>query len=65
MNTINQEENYRDNSQVSFHLNADDRNDDEKRREEGLEDEQLEEGGEWGDVDPAGGPAPSAPGSAV
>lgn len=66
MNTTNQEEeNYRDNSQVSFHFSSDDRNEDEKRREEGLEDETLEEGGDWGEVDPAGGDAPSAPGSAV
>lgn len=65
MYTNNQEENYGDNLQVRIHLSADDRNDDEKRREEGLEDEQLEEGGEWGEVDPAGGPSPSAPGSAV
>ena len=59
MYTLNQE----DNPQVSF--SSDERNDDEKRKEEGLEDEQLEEGGDWGEVDPAGGEAPSAPGSAV
>ena len=66
MYTTNQEEqHYEINSEVIFYFNADDRNDDEKRKEEGLEDEELDEGGEWGDVDPAGGDAPSAPGSAV
>lgn len=66
MYTTNQEEqHYEINSEVSIHLTTEDRNDDEKRKEEGLEDEHLDEGGEWGDVDPAGGEAPSAPGSAV
>lgn len=64
-NTNQEEQDYRDNSNVSFQFSSDDRNEDEKRKEEGLEDEELEEGGDWGDVDPAGGDAPSAPGSAV
>ena len=34
-------------------------------REEQREEEIIEENSDWGDVDPAGGPAPSAPGSAV
>lgn len=36
-----------------------------KDREEQREEEIIEENSDWGDVDPAGGPAPSAPGSAV
>lgn len=44
-------------------LNAADKNQDDKDLEKEEEDE--EESGDWGDVDPAGGPAPSAPGSAV
>ena len=34
----------------------------EQRKEQEIREE---ENTEWGDVDPAGGPAPSAPGSAV
>lgn len=37
----------------------DDRKDKEEREEE------IEENSDWGDVDPAGGDAPSSPGSAV
>lgn len=66
MYTKNQEEqDFRLNQLIAFECSADDRNDEEKRKEEGLEDEELDEGGEWGDVDPAGGEAPTAPGSAV
>ena len=66
MNKNDQEENHNDfNEQVPFHCTADDRNEAEQRKEEGLDDEQAEEGGDWGDVDPAGGEAPTAPGSAV
>lgn len=35
------------------------------RDEEELEDAEAEERQDWGDVDPAGGEAPAAPGSAV
>lgn len=45
-----------------YKMNVSDRNDDKEEREE---EEGLEENQDWGDVDPAGGPAPSAPGSAV
>lgn len=44
-----------------YKMNASDRDDDRDDREE----EEAEESQDWGDVDPAGGPAPSAPGSAV
>ena len=37
-------------------------NDLEQRKEEEIREEKNTD---WGDVDPAGGPAPSAPGSAV
>ena len=39
--------------------NDNDRKDKEEREEE------LEQNSDWGDVDPAGGDAPSSPGSAV
>ena len=42
----------------------DDRTDDEKAREK-LEEELEEQNSDWGDVDPAGGEEPTAPGSAV
>ncbi len=42
----------------------DDRKDDEKDREK-LEEELEEQSSDWGDVDPEGGEAPTAPGSAV
>jgi|GEM_PF-3269222 len=46
-----------------YKMDASDRDDDREDREEEEEDE--EESQDWGDVDPDGGPAPSAPGSAV
>lgn len=45
-----------------YKMNVSERDNDRDDREE----EQDEEGNQdWGDVDPDGGPAPSAPGSAV
>lgn len=44
-------------------LNAIDKNQEEENLEKEKEEDQ--ETGDWGDVDPASGPAPSAPGSAV
>lgn len=48
-------------------LNAADANQDDKDLEDTDDDNEDEDegSGDWGDVDPAGGPAPSAPGSAV
>ena len=45
-----------------YKMNFSDRDDDKEERDE---EEIAEENQDWGDVDPAGGPAPSAPGSAV
>ena len=53
-----------ENTVNNWPLNAADKNQDDKD----LEKEQIdddEESVDWGDVDPAGGPSPSAPGSAV
>lgn len=50
-------------NEEKFHLNNvsnDDREDSEHENEE-----REEESGDWGDVDPAGGEEPTAPGSAV
>ena len=44
-------------------LNAADKDQGDKDLEK--EEDVEEESGDWGDVDPAGGPTPSAPGSAV
>lgn len=52
----------------NWQMNAADSNQDDKdleREEDDEEEESDEEVGDWGDVDPAGGPAPTAPGSAV
>jgi len=49
-------------------MNAADSNQDDKdleRDDEDDDEESEDEAGDWGDVDPAGGPAPTAPGSAV
>ena len=43
----------------------DDRKDDIENNDEELDDTEVDERGDWGDVDPAGGDAPSSPGSAV
>lgn len=40
-------------------------NDRDDEDEEEDDDDGLEEDGDWGDVDPAGGDAPTSPGSAV
>lgn len=45
-----------------YKMNVSDRDGEKDDREE---EEVQEENQDWGDVDPAGGPAPSAPGSAV
>ena len=45
-----------------YKMNFSDRDDEKEERDE---EEVEEENQDWGDVDPAGGPAPSAPGSAV
>ena len=45
-----------------YKMNASDRDDDKEDRKE---EEDAEKSQDWGDVDPDGGPAPSAPGSAV
>lgn len=44
--------------------NTNDR-DDDLRDDENALDEEIDERQDWGDVDPAGGDAPAAPGSAV
>lgn len=54
--------------ETQFHLNATllaKSDDDREKSEDEDEDDTDDESGDWGDVDPAGGPAPSAPGSAV
>lgn len=53
--------------QENWPLNAADANQNPESydRDEEEEDSEEDESGDWGDVDPAGGPAPSAPGSAV
>ncbi|CAM4073790.1 hypothetical protein FLAN108750_08945 [Flavobacterium antarcticum] len=38
---------------------------DDDRKDKEQSDEETEQSSDWGDVDPAGGPAPSSPGSAV
>jgi hypothetical protein len=46
----------------------DDRKENEKEKEQEQEEQeeiQEEKNSDWGDVDPAGGPTPTAPGSAV
>ena len=53
-----------ENTVKNWPLNAADRDQDDKDLEK-KEAEDEEGSAEWGDVDPAGGPAPSAPGSAV
>jgi len=65
MKNYNQEEEVQENTffQNEWPLNtASFDRDDEKEDDE---DEEQEESGDWGDVDPAGGEAPTAPGSAV
>lgn len=47
----------------NFKMYASDCDDDKDDDRE--EEEEEEEDGDWGDVDPAGGPAPTSPGSAV
>jgi len=42
-----------------------DRKENEKEKEQEEQEEQEEQNSDWGDVDPASGPAPTAPGSAV
>ncbi len=42
-----------------------DREDDLEQEEEELDEADLDERRDWGDVDPAGGEAPTSPGSAV
>lgn len=39
--------------------------DDDRKEEEAENEDEAATMDDWGDVDPAGGPAPSAPGSAV
>ncbi|MFC6098090.1 hypothetical protein ACFPVY_15650 [Flavobacterium qiangtangense] len=53
--------------QENWPLNAADANQNPENydRDEEEEESEDDESGDWGDVDPAGGPAPSAPGSAV
>lgn len=71
MNNSNQPTDYNDPSQKSEYLfsNQADEDRDEKieKIEEALvkEEEENGVGGDWGDVDPAGGEEPTAPGSAV
>ncbi|WP_035695161.1 hypothetical protein [Flavobacterium soli] len=43
----------------------DDRRDDIEHDEDDLDEKELDERRDWGDVDPAGGEAPTSPGSAV
>jgi len=45
-----------------YKMHASDRDDDKEDREE---EEEVEENEDWGDVDSAGGPEPTSPGSAV
>ncbi|WP_432671181.1 hypothetical protein [Flavobacterium sp. SM2513] len=66
MKTTNQPADFYDNAQdpqpnFMFNTQSDE---DRKEREEEREDEEATMD-DWGEVDPAGGPAPSAPGSAV
>ncbi|WP_296149257.1 hypothetical protein [uncultured Flavobacterium sp.] len=49
----------------NFKMYASDRDDDKDDDREEEEEDDLDGGGDWGDVDPAGGPAPTSPGSAV
>lgn len=49
----------------NFKMYASDRDDDDREDKEEEEEDDLEENSDWGDVDPAGGPAPTSPGSAV
>ena len=48
-----------------IYASADDRDDDLDNEENEEDDDDLDESDDWGDVDPAGGDAPSSPGSAV
>jgi hypothetical protein len=53
-----QEDTNLDNNLPFFAMHPDDEDDDKSEDED-------EEAGDWGDVDPAGGDAPTSPGSAV
>ncbi len=61
---------YQNSEELKFSNQSDDdrkdndREDEEKAREE-LEEELEEQSSDWGDVDPAGGEEPAAPGSAI
>ena len=61
MKTQNNQE-AEENTVNNWPLNAADKDQEDKDLEK---EEDDDESGDWGDVDPAGGPAPSAPGSAV
>lgn len=71
MNTSNQHHENREremqdfNTQQPYNTRPDDRKDDIEQEEEDIDEAEADERRDWGDVDPAGGEAPTSPGSAV
>ena len=53
------------NTQQPYNTRPDERKDDLEQEEEDMDEAEPDERRDWGDVDPAGGEAPTSPGSAV